>query len=112
LGAGAALRRPYILHLVHTRGRDADRAVQALSILHIGEFFVLSYLLSRALLSEKMSPKSALVLSVIITTIYGISDEFHQLFVPGRTFDYVDMSFNFIGAALAALLVFKTRKMR
>jgi VanZ family protein len=39
--------------------------------------------------------------AVILTTLYGISDEFHQSFVPGRSPDRVDVAADFLGAALA-----------
>ena len=37
----------------------------------------------------------------IITVLYGLSDEFHQSFVPGRSPDLVDVMADAVGAALA-----------
>lgn len=78
-----------------------------LSPLHIPEFFILSYLLFRAFSREKISYLQILVLSLAISTLYGVTDEIHQLFVPGRNFSFFDMAFNFIGSSL---ILFKFRK--
>ena len=49
------------------------------------------------------------VLSSIVTftfcVIYGFSDELHQLFVPGRTFQLIDLCMDAIGALAAIVLV-------
>jgi len=37
----------------------------------------------------------------VITVLYGVSDEFHQSFVPGRTPDVADVAADAAGAALA-----------
>jgi VanZ family protein len=39
--------------------------------------------------------------SIILATLYGVSDEFHQSFVPGRSPDVRDVLADFAGAALA-----------
>ena len=40
--------------------------------------------------------------AVVISTLYGVSDEYHQLFVPGRSFDVLDMLADAIGAIAGA----------
>ena len=45
---------------------------------------------------------AAVLLTVVCATAYGVSDEFHQTFVPGRTADVHDVAADAIGAALAA----------
>jgi VanZ family protein len=44
--------------------------------------------------------RSGLV-SIAFATLYGVSDEFHQSFVPGRSPDRYDVLADCIGAALA-----------
>ena len=41
------------------------------------------------------------VLAVIVAVLYGVSDEFHQAFVPGRTPDVLDVLADAVGAAVA-----------
>src|SRR5207249_3243393 len=43
--------------------------------------------------------------AVLISSLYGVSDEFHQRFVPGRTYEVGDMVADAIGSAAAAGLL-------
>jgi len=43
--------------------------------------------------------------SIVIASLYGISDEFHQSFVPGRTPDVLDWVADTTGALLAIVLL-------
>ncbi|WP_276322046.1 VanZ family protein [Paenibacillus thalictri] len=45
------------------------------------------------------------LLSVTLCVLYGLTDEFHQWFVPGRTADIMDLLNDGIGAALAMLFL-------
>ena len=40
--------------------------------------------------------------AIAISTVYGLSDEYHQLFVPGRTFDLLDLAADAVGSAAGA----------
>ena len=42
-------------------------------------------------------------LATLIATVYGITDEWHQSYVPGRTSDPLDVVADFVGALLATL---------
>lgn len=42
------------------------------------------------------------VWAVLIVVLYGVSDEFHQTFVPGRDFELWDIVFDGLGGLLAA----------
>ena len=44
----------------------------------------------------------AVVAAVAISSAYGVTDEFHQRFVPGRDYDVLDMVADAIGSAAAA----------
>lgn len=44
-------------------------------------------------------------LATLMATVYGITDEWHQSYVPGRNSDPLDVVANFIGALLATLAV-------
>jgi hypothetical protein len=43
--------------------------------------------------------------TVVIATLYGMSDEFHQSFVHGRTPDVHDVFADCVGAAAAVMLI-------
>jgi VanZ family protein len=43
------------------------------------------------------------LLAIVLAIAYGVSDEFHQRFVPGRSSDVYDVLADAEGAAAAAL---------
>jgi VanZ family protein len=43
--------------------------------------------------------------AIVIATLYGVSDEYHQRFVPGRNLDQIDMAADAIGSILGAGVV-------
>lgn len=45
------------------------------------------------------------VASVLLATLYGASDEFHQTFVPGRSADRLDLLADGVGALVSALVI-------
>lgn len=47
----------------------------------------------------------AVLAAVVIASLYGVSDEYHQAFVPGRTFDVLDMLADAIGSVVGASAV-------
>jgi VanZ family protein len=72
---------------------------------HFTVFAVLAALIWWALgLGPWTGPRRA-VLAVMVATLYGISDEWHQSFVPGRTPDVRDVLTDAAGAIVAMLLV-------
>jgi VanZ family protein len=56
-------------------------------------------------------PKTAL-LAMLIASGYGVTDEFHQRFVPNRTCDVVDWVADTLGssAGLAAFYFYESRR--
>ncbi len=48
---------------------------------------------------------AAVLGAVAISAAYGVSDEFHQRFVPGRDFEVLDMVADALGAAAASCLL-------
>lgn len=45
-----------------------------------------------------------MVLAMVVVALYGISDEFHQTFVPGRTATLLDILIDMAGALVAAII--------
>ena len=73
-------------------------------LLHAGEFGLLGILMCRALAGHLLTwPRARIaVLSALAAILYGATDEFHQLFVPQRSADLVDLGADSLGATLAA----------
>jgi VanZ family protein len=47
----------------------------------------------------------AVSIAILISSLYGVSDEYHQMFVPGRSFDVLDMLADAIGSVAGASAV-------
>jgi VanZ family protein len=43
--------------------------------------------------------------AIVLSSLYGVVNEFHQRFVPGRSYEVGDMIANAIGASVAVVLV-------
>ena len=58
---------------------------------------------------KKIINKVGFLEAWFITSLYGFSDEIHQLFVPGRTFSFLDVFADMLGAVLGIILFFYMR---
>lgn len=67
---------------------------------HFGLYFVLGCLLARALRPGRSLPKT-LFLAALLTSAYGVTDEFHQRYVPHRTCDVFDWLADTLGGCVA-----------
>jgi VanZ family protein len=78
--------------------------VLAEQAIHPIEYTVLGILIVRALAGGLPAsiPLSTALLGVTLTTAYGLTDEFHQMFVPGRFADWNDVVADAIGGATGA----------
>jgi VanZ family protein len=45
---------------------------------------------------------TAALVAIAISSLYGVTDEYHQVFVPGRTFDVLDMAADAFGSVVGA----------
>jgi len=74
---------------------------------HIVEYAILTILLFRALKESGVSKKDAGIYSIILAVLYGVSDELHQSFTPGRDSQVRDVIFDTIGSILAIYVIWK-----
>ena len=51
------------------------------------------------------SPQAALRITLLVSIVFAMSDEFHQRFVPGRTSLVTDVFVDCFGATVAALIL-------
>jgi VanZ family protein len=74
-------------------------------LLHLCVYGLLGVLICRAL--STIGPLYAgkwqlLMCAVVLTTLYGLSDEWHQSFVPGRYASAADLLADFVGALIGS----------
>lgn len=74
---------------------------------HVLLFGVLAVLIYRGLISEGVNTKKALIWSIVLSTFYGATDEFHQMFTLGRESRVRDVFIDGIGASVFALFINK-----
>ncbi|MFA5142536.1 MAG: VanZ family protein [Candidatus Omnitrophota bacterium] len=75
-------------------------------LVHFAEFLILGFLTLRAVKSpgSNISLAKAVILSIIIISLYAALDEWHQHFIPGRTTDIVDFIMDITGAIAGMML--------
>lgn len=74
------------------------------TLYHFGVFFMFTFFLSMTLINKKISNKTILLI-LLISLIYALSDEFHQIFVPGRVCSIKDLFVDFAGSLLSVLFI-------
>ncbi len=74
-------------------------------ILHAVEYGILSLLCYRAFrwAAGPASARHAVLLAIMTASVYGLTDEVHQAFVPLRDASWQDWLADTVGAALAAV---------
>lgn len=70
---------------------------------HLNGHFIVYFLLGLAFYKATKD----LILSVELALLYGTLDEIHQIMVPGRSWETVDMLVDLSGAGIANILIWK-----
>jgi len=82
-------------------------------LLHATAYFGLAIVLVRALchgLPARVGPAAAITVWAV-ATVFGVSDEVHQMFVPGRTAALDDLAADAVGALAGVALCWAWGKM-
>ncbi len=82
-----------------TGGKGGTNLVDVLY--HILAYFFLALFLSFSLIKGKH--KFLLIFVILISIIYGLTDEIHQYFVPGRSASLSDVGLDSIGILFSSL---------
>ncbi|HOJ58831.1 MAG TPA: VanZ family protein [bacterium] len=79
---------------------------------HAAVFGILGFLFIRAWLEGKLEAVNTRVVAfaVLFTALYGITDEIHQMFVPGRSPAVGDVIADALGAAVFGAVLYKWKK--
>ena len=74
-------------------------------IAHIFLYAVLAYLIYQLAVTFSKDAKvwKIMFCSLVIAALYGVSDEYHQGFVPGRFVSFSDLGFDIFGAAVGII---------
>jgi len=72
-------------------------------IQHVIEYSILGFFVLGSFANR--NNVKIILLVIIICSIYGIVDEIHQFFVPGRYFSVLDMVANSVGVVIGILIL-------
>ena len=75
--------------------------------LHLGAYFVMAILSWRAFRHLQINAQTLAWAGFLFCSLYGVSDEWHQSFVLGRTASIWDWLADSLGGALACYLILK-----
>lgn len=72
--------------------------------LHVVEYAILGFLFARALKGAKTTFSFLKLISftLLFTVLFGISDEWHQMFIPGRDASSMDVLSDSMGGLIGA----------
>ena len=75
-------------------------------MLHFAAYALLGALFLRAFKTTRIKNnlKLVLILSILLSSLYGISDEIHQHFVPYRDADLMDVLANMLGGIMGVYI--------
>ena len=93
-----------IFSLSSLPGDDVPAVAVPDKLIHAVEFGILAVLLCRAFEAQMpaLSHRAIMVVSILGTVCFGVTDEMHQLLVANRVADGADLAADSIGALLAA----------
>lgn len=84
-------------------------------VAHFCEYFILGVLITLAVDTPRRPLWKTALIALVIASAYGATDEFHQMFVEGRTTDVLDWLTDTVGALLgsvATIWVISARKVK
>lgn len=73
-------------------------------VLHLLEYGILGFLLQRGIVVGLRRPQLSWWIPALAGAFFGLTDEFHQLFVPGRSAGWGDVVADVLGSVLGAWL--------
>ena len=77
---------------------------------HATEYAILAGLMLGIVVTSLINWKHLLA-AVLVAVVYASTDEFHQLFVPGRSGRFIDVLIDGTGALIGVLIVFLVYKL-
>ena len=78
--------------------RDEEVNLVVRKMAHVSEYCLLAVLVSNVLFLLGLKGKDALAFIMVICLLFAVTDEFHQMLVPGRTPLLTDVMIDFTGS--------------
>lgn len=92
-----------IVAIITFASQQSNVSVQNDKTIHFLVYSLLAYFISRALhLSFEFKKNKIFYLAVFLVSLYGLIDEIHQYFIPGRSCSFGDWVADTLGAMIGA----------
>ena len=93
----------------NTQNQNEEQLIEKLNkplrkCMHASVYFVLSILIFNCLKTFKISGWKTVIIPIGIAFLYACTDEFHQLFIDGRTSQFTDVLIYTFGAILGVAM--------
>ncbi len=89
-------------------GNDIPNRMPPDYLMHFTEYSILGGLIYWWAVGEALEsrhPAFVILFSLVLSSVYGLFDEFHQSFVPGRSPDLADWTADTIGGLFGATII-------
>lgn len=82
------------------------------NLLHIPVFGLLAFLWLKSFTKNSILTSTKVIITLIVSILFGCLDEFHQTFIPGRYGSLIDILLNLVGIFMVILffLFYRSRK--
>ena len=102
-------------HIVNVNSENEAQFIENLQYpirkcAHMTEYMIFTLSVILALYVWKVKNKWLYILAFAVAVIFASTDEFHQLFVPGRSGMVIDVLIDSIGAAIGVFIVWGVRR--
>ncbi len=87
-----------LIHFIYELFGKAISQNAIRTLAHFCEFALLGFLTLNCIFA--FTKKKQLVLPIVVAWLYAWSDEIHQLFIPGRAFQLIDLTVDLAGIVL------------
>ena len=74
-------------------------------IAHFTEYFILGLLIYHLVKQYRVISKTEIIWMILFCVIYAMSDEFHQVFIGGRSPKFFDVIIDSLGSSLSILIL-------
>lgn len=75
-------------------------------VAHFSEYTIVGILLMSLISTYNLRQKNRFLISIGIGFLYACSDEFHQLFVPGRSAQFTDVLIDTAGVCMGCFIIY------
>ena len=90
-----------------TKDENIVRIIEPIirKIAHLSEYALGGFLIYGFFLTFEITSKKQIIISILLGIIYAITDEIHQLFVPGRSGQVKDVYIDSLGVILGVCVL-------